>query len=238
MSKWLTWKAPIFSLPPKSEPPKPPKPTPESPDEPNRGGFGGVADGEKGSAIFSYVPRDEPPEPPKPTPLPGSVGFGGASLGVSKKIEAAADGIRIFTSSPRDEPPEPPKPIEEGPEGGFGGFGGAILGESRKIERARAALDRAGVRFLTVGGERVAGVWSDRDGERVREALREAGAGALPVRYLDGPGVPDRWKGRLAPGEPVPLNVLEAMMQATGEPWRVRDEMVVAMRWRPERPKR
>ncbi len=194
MSKWLTWKAPIFSPSPKSEPPKPPKPTLERLDRPNRGGFGVVADGEKGSAIFSLPPRSEPPKPPKPT--------------------------------------------GEGPEEGSVGFVGAVLGESSKIERARAALDRAGVRFLTIGGERVAGVWSDRDGERVREALREVGAGALPVRYLDGPGVPDHWKGRLTPGEPVPLNVLDAMMRATGEPWRVRDEMLVEMRWRPEKPRR
>ena len=194
MSKWLTWRAPIFSPSPRSEPPKPPKPTPERPDGPKRGGFGVVADGEKGSAIFSLPPRSEPPKPPKPT--------------------------------------------GEGPKGGFVGFGGAVLGEYQKIERAQAVLNRSGVRFLTIDGERVAGVWSDRDGERVREALREAGAGALSVRYLDGPGVPDHRKGRMASGDPVPLNVLEAMMRATGEPWRVRDEMLVEMRWQPEKPRR
>ena len=139
----------------------------------------------------------------------------------------------IFQSSPGSEPPKPPKPTGEGPEGGSGGFGGAVLGEYQKIEGAMAALDRAGVRFLTLDGERVVGVWSDRDGERLRGALREIGAGALTVVYLDGPGVPDRWKGRAAAGEPVPLNVLQAMMAAAAEPWTVRDEMLAAMRWRP-----
>lgn len=99
---------------------------------------------------------------------------------------------------------------------------------------ARALLARAGVRFLRLGDVAVAGVWSDRDGPEIRDALRDLGAGLLPVVYLDGPGVPVRWKGRGVPGDPVPVDVLAAMEVETKEPWRVRDEMLAARRWRPE----
>ena len=47
-------------------------------------------------------------------------------------------------------------------------------------------------------------VWSDLDRPELREALRIFGSDGLPVRYLDGAGVPMRYKLRCVPGEPVP----------------------------------
>ena len=124
----------------------------------------------------------------------------------------------ISGAPPNSEPPKPAKPS-------FDGFDGSPLGQIQKIgpgrelaraSLARASLARAGVRFLSLRDVAVAGVWSDRDGPEVRDALRDLGAGSLPLVYLDGPAVPLRWKGRAVPGDPVPSDVL------------------AAMRWRPE----
>jgi hypothetical protein len=54
------------------------------------------------------------------------------------------------------------------------------------------------------------------------------------VRYLDGAGVPMRYKVRGVDGEPVPRNVLAAMEQHPAEPWKVRDRMMNEMGWRQE----
>ena len=137
----------------------------------------------------------------------------------------------ISGAPPNSEPTKPAKPS-------FDGFDGSPLEQIQKMgpgrEMARASLARSGVRFLSIDGAAVAGVWSDRDGPEVRDALRDLGAGSLPVVYLDGPGVPVRWKGRAVPGDPVPEDVLAAMESEPKEPWRVRDEMLAARRWRPE----
>lgn len=44
------------------------------------------------------------------------------------------------------------------------------------------------------------GVWSDLDGLEVRAALRTFGSDALPVRYLDGAGIPMRYKAERRAG--------------------------------------
>ncbi len=117
---------------------------------------------------------------------------------------------------------------------------GATSAESPEIEaepdpaelaRASAALKRAGVRIMALEGGATIGVWSDMDGPEVRAALRTFGSDRLPVRYLDGAGVPMRYKLRRADGEPVPMNVLAAMEQHPAEPWKVRDRMLSEMGW-------
>jgi hypothetical protein len=75
------------------------------------------------------------------------------------------------------------------------------------------------------------GVWSDQDGPEIRTALRVLESDGLPVRYLDGAGIPMRYKLRRGDGEPVPLHVLNAMEQQPGEPWKVRDRMLKEMVW-------
>ena len=70
------------------------------------------------------------------------------------------------------------------------------------------------------------GVWSDLDGPEIRAALRTTGADRLHLRYLDGAGIPDRFKLRRVDGEPVPMNVLAEMERQPAEPWKVRDRML------------
>jgi hypothetical protein len=132
-----------------------------------------------------------------------------------------------------NEPTKPSKP-------GFVGFEGATSTESPEIEtasdqaelaRASGVLNRAGVRIMATEGGATIGVWSDLDGPEVRAALRAFGSDRLPVRYLDGAGVPMRYKVRRVEGEPVPMNVLAAMEQHPAEPWKVRDRMLNEIGW-------
>jgi len=140
---------------------------------------------------------------------------------------------------------------------------GATSAESPEIEagpdpaelaRASGVLNRAGVRIMALEGGATIGVWSDLDGPEVRAALRTFGSDALPVRYLDGAGVPMRFKARRVDGEPVPMSVLAEMEQrqadlmeapdpmATSDPskgrpieheypWTVRDRMLNELGW-------
>jgi hypothetical protein len=90
-----------------------------------------------------------------------------------------------------------------------------------ELARASAVLNRAGVRIMALEGGATIGVWSDLDGPEVRAALRTLGSDRLPVRYLDGAGVPMRYKVRRVEGEPVPMNVLAEMERHPTEPWKV-----------------
>ena len=94
-----------------------------------------------------------------------------------------------------------------------------------ELARASAVLNRAGVRIMALESGATIGVWSDLDGPEVRAALRAFGSDGLPVRYLDGAGVPMRYKVRRVDGEPVPMNVLAAMEQHPADPWKVRDRI-------------
>jgi hypothetical protein len=67
------------------------------------------------------------------------------------------------------------------------------------------------------------GVWSDTDGPEVQSALAAYGWSDIPVRYLDGAGVPMRYKLGRVECEPVPLSVLAEMERHPVEPWKVRD---------------
>lgn len=140
---------------------------------------------------------------------------------------------RIFLDMAESEPTKPSEPR-------FVGFEGATSAESPEIEAgkdpaelalASAVLNRAGVRIMALEGGATVGVWSDLDGPEVRAALRTSGSGGMPVRYLDGAGVPARFKARHVDGEPVPINVLAAMEQHQAEPWKVRDRMLSEMGW-------
>jgi hypothetical protein len=140
------------------------------------------------------------------------------------------------------------------------GFVGAIPVKSPEIEadpaelaRASDVLNRAGVRIVSLEGGVAIGIWSDLDGPEVRAALRTFGSDQLPVHYLDGAGVPMKYKLRQVEGEPVPMAVLAKMersqanlMQCSshaggGEtitveyPWTARDRMLGKMEWRPTR---
>lgn len=120
------------------------------------------------------------------------------------------------------------------------GFEGPILGQIQKIEvgpdpaelaKASRILHHAGVRFVAVGADPAAGVWADLDGPDVRAALQALGMGGLRVAYLDGPGIPARYKVRRVDGEPVPLSVLVEMEREPAEPWKVRDRMLSELGW-------
>lgn len=139
----------------------------------------------------------------------------------------------ISGDSAGGEPTKPSKP-------GCVGFVGATSPESPKIDagpapaalaRASAVLNRAGLRIMQLDGVTTIGIWSDLDGSEIRRALRTFGSDQLPVRYLDSPGVPARYKLRHVAGEPVPMNVLAEMERHPDEPWKVRDRMLQEMGW-------
>lgn len=99
-------------------------------------------------------------------------------------------------------------------------------------QKASYLLQWAGLRLMTIAGEMVCGIWSDRDSRNVRRALAIFGSAEREVRYLDGPAIPDRYKERRVAGTPVPMNVLQAMMMAAAgglKPWEVRDKMLADM---------
>ena len=140
---------------------------------------------------------------------------------------------RILEGTVESEPTKPSEP-------GFVGFVGVTSAESPEIEagpdpaelaRASGVLMRGGVRIMALEGGATIGVWSDLDGPEVRAALRTFGSDGLPVRYLDGSGIPMRFKLRRVEGEPVPMNVLTEMELHTAEPWKVRDRMLTEMGW-------
>jgi len=139
----------------------------------------------------------------------------------------------ISADSAEGEPTKPSKP-------GSVGFVGVTSAESPEIHidrapaelaRASAGLNRAGVRLMQLDGVTTVGIWSDLDGPELRKALRTFGSDQLPIRYLDGSGVPARYKLRRVPGDPVPMNVLIEMEKHPEEPWKVRDRMLQEMGW-------
>jgi hypothetical protein len=96
---------------------------------------------------------------------------------------------------------------------------------------ASAVLSRAGVRLMRIDGADIVGIWSDLDSPEVRQALRTFGSDSLPVRYLDGDGIPMRYKLRQVDGEPVTAEIREAMERGPEKPWVVRDRMLEKIGW-------
>jgi hypothetical protein len=98
-------------------------------------------------------------------------------------------------------------------------------------KEACTRLNQAGVRNIQIDGAAVVGVWSDLDGPEIRAALRTLGLGAVPVYFLDGAGIPMRYKLRVVEGEPVPMSVLAEMERHVADPWSVRERMLKEMVW-------
>jgi hypothetical protein len=74
------------------------------------------------------------------------------------------------------------------------------------------------------------GIWSDLDSPELRAAIQVFDRGTMPpIRYLDGAGVPPRFKVRRVPGEPVPMILFAAMIENPADPWATRDRMVSEM---------
>jgi hypothetical protein len=126
----------------------------------------------------------------------------------------------VSQDSAGNEPTKPSKP-------GFVGFEGTPSAESPEIEagpnpaeltHASGVLNRAGVRIMALEEGTTIGVWSDWDRPDIRAALRTFGLDRLPVRYLDGAGVPTRYKLRRVTGEPVPMSVLAEMERRLAAP--------------------
>lgn len=109
-----------------------------------------------------------------------------------------------------------------------------VIEPDAELTRAGNVLAVNGVRLLTIDGVATVGLWSDLDGPHIRAALARFHSGDWPVVYLDGPGIPDEYKGRVPLGQPVPLEVVQAMLDAGDEwPWVVRDRLLLAMKWKP-----
>lgn len=67
---------------------------------------------------------------------------------------------------------------------------------SDPISHALNIVHSTGARIMALAAGTTIGVWSDTDGLAVREALHTLGMGELPVRYLEEPGIPIRYKVR------------------------------------------
>ena len=80
---------------------------------------------------------------------------------------------------------------------------------------------------MEIDGRFTIGIWSDLDSPTLRAAIRVFHPDEMPpVRYLDGAGIPDRFKLRSVPGDPVPPAVLREMEANPEAPWEVRDRML------------
>lgn len=138
----------------------------------------------------------------------------------------------ILAKGAKNEPTKPSEPGSVGFEGVTSVDSPEIQADTEQARSARRLLNRAGVRIMTLERGATIGVWSDLDGTEIRAALRTLGNAELPVRYLDGAGVPMRYKARQVEGEPVPLSVLSEMERHPADPWKVRDRMLSEMGWR------
>ena len=117
---------------------------------------------------------------------------------------------RILADAAESEPTKPSIP-------GSVGFEGAISEESPKMEahladiaHASELLNRRGVRIMRLSEGETIGIWSDLDGPEIRAALRVLEV-TLPIRYLDGTGIPPPYRTRRVAGEAVPPDVLGEM---------------------------
>jgi hypothetical protein len=137
----------------------------------------------------------------------------------------------ILAEGAENEPTKPSKPGSVGFEGASSANSPEIEAEPEQARSARRLLNRAGVRIMTLESGATIGVWSDLDGPEIRAALRTPGNVGLPVRYLDGAGVPMHYKARRVEGEPVPVSVLSELERQPAEPWKVRDRVLNEMGW-------
>jgi len=122
-----------------------------------------------------------------------------------------------------DTPPAESPEIEAGPD---------------PVEPGQASdlLNQAGVRIMWVEGVATIGVWSDLDGPEIQAALHALGMDELAGRFLDGGGIPLRYKVRRGPEretgvswtewKAVALNQLFQEQGRTGEPGRITAETI------------
>jgi hypothetical protein len=54
------------------------------------------------------------------------------------------------------------------------------------------ALNHYGVRILNIDRRYVLALWRELDGEEIRNAIKDAGVGGLPIVYLDDPGLVEK----------------------------------------------
>jgi len=104
--------------------------------------------------------------------------------------------------------------------------------DTAELVRASTLLNRSGARIMLLKGAAIIGVWSVLDGPEIRAALRTSGLDRLPIRYLDGAGIPTQYKLRPVEGEPVPMSVLAEMERYPAESWKIRDRLLNEMGWR------
>jgi hypothetical protein len=106
---------------------------------------------------------------------------------------------------------------------------GPAAATGSQVAVAKAVLSRTGVRIMALDDGQTVGIWSDLDSPDVRAAVETLGMEAWPVKYLDEPEIPARYKLRQIAGKPVPASVLLQMIRATSEPWARRDIMLAEM---------
>jgi hypothetical protein len=66
--------------------------------------------------------------------------------------------------------------------------------DEEAIGRALGVLNALGVRIMRLKGVFTLGVWRRADTPTPRDAIRTVGLAALPVSYLDDPGIPARYR--------------------------------------------
>jgi hypothetical protein len=159
----------------------------------------------------------------------GSVSFVSPPSGLSQKIEGGLSEDPYLLETPRtptdktDKTPSKDSSVS---------FVSALPGESPKIEEgfsredidaAVDLLNQTGTRIMHLESGDAIGLWSDLDSSAIRDALKAIEMDNLPVRYLDGDGIPVRYKLRQVAGDPVPDSVRREMEQSV-EPWKVRNQ--------------
>jgi len=60
-------------------------------------------------------------------------------------------------------------------------------------------LNERGVRLMEWAGGTTLGIWRDEDCREVREAIACLGLGHRPIRHLEDPSVPERYRAQRPP---------------------------------------
>jgi hypothetical protein len=169
---------------------------------------------EPGDAYLLELPQNPTDKTDKTPSADGFVSFVSPLPGHFQKIRALPAGSTDAPESNLTKPTKPSKVLPPDAES---------LSTVQERAAAMALLNRTGVRILECGN--AIGIWSDLDSAAIRRALRALGTSKLPTQYLDGPGVPLRYKLRRVSGDPCPEYVRLAM-ERSETPWTVREQML------------
>ena len=129
------------------------------------------------------INRDAPSIAPTKPSKPGSVGFEGALVGDSRFVRPNCKGSGAAsypTAAKRNVPAAP--------------VGESATGEGDTLQSALRLLNERGCRSMNFNGQRVIGCWPELDDRDFQEALKLVKMDHLPVRWLGGPTIPEKYR--------------------------------------------